>query len=111
MNWHLETKLRHDITYWDEMKESFLMPFNFADGFKCMDGVLQAIKAMIFQTPIEPINWMHPEWSAQLQHAMECYNVTRKKATRIHKISIFLRQKDCTRLQDLMQRSLIYHSW
>lgn len=31
---------------------------------------------MIFITPVEPIAWVKPDWSTQLCHALECYNVT-----------------------------------
>ena len=33
-------------------------------------------KEKIFQTLIEPINWINPNWSTKLQHPLEFYNVT-----------------------------------
>jgi len=38
--------------------------------------VLQEIKEFIFTTPKEPIEWAQPDWSTQLHHMLECYNVT-----------------------------------
>ena len=31
---------------------------------------------MIFRTPVEPIVWVQLDWSTQLHHDLECYNVT-----------------------------------
>lgn len=58
------------------MKEIFMLTFSFEDGFECIDEVLLEIKSKIFLTPVEPITWVKPKWSMQLQHALECYNVT-----------------------------------
>jgi len=46
------------------------------DVFECIDEALQEMKAFVFQTPIEPIMWVEPSWSMQIQHSLECYNVT-----------------------------------
>lgn len=37
--------------------------------------MLQEIKAVIFITPKEPVEWTQPNWSTYLCHALECYNV------------------------------------
>ena len=44
MKWYLETKLCRGIAEWDMLKESFLLTFNFEDGFECIDEALQEIK-------------------------------------------------------------------
>jgi len=47
MNLYLEIELRDENTEWDVLKESFLLTFNFEDGFECIDKSLQEIKAVI----------------------------------------------------------------
>lgn len=76
MNWYLETNLCHDTAEWDVLKEGFLLTFSFEDKFLSMDEAIQEIKAIIFRTPKEPMEWIQPDWSTQLHHALECYNVT-----------------------------------
>lgn len=60
---------------WDILKESFLQSFNFEDGFQCIDEALLLIKDAIFKMPEELVAWIQPNWSTQLRHALECYNV------------------------------------
>ena len=72
----LEIELRHGTAKWDILRESFLLTFRFEDGFESIDEALQEIKATIFRTPKETIEWAQPDWSAQLRYALECYNVT-----------------------------------
>lgn len=74
MNWYLEIELRHGITDWNDMKENFILTFSFEDGFQCIDDALQEIRVTFFQTPSEPMNCVQPDWNAQLQHTLECYN-------------------------------------
>lgn len=76
MNWYLEIALRNGTAKWDVMKETFLLTFSFEDGFECIDEALQEIKAEIFRMPKEPTAWVQLDWSTQLHHALECYNVT-----------------------------------
>lgn len=76
MNWYLERELRHGTTKWDILREGFLMTFYFEDGFKRIDEALQEVKLVIFRIPQEPLEWVQLDWSTQLHHAMECYNVT-----------------------------------
>ena len=52
------------------------MTFNFKDGFKCIDEVLQEVKATIFIIPKDPSYLIQPNWTTQLHHVLECYNVT-----------------------------------
>lgn len=60
MNWYLEIELRHGMTEWDILRESFLLTFSFEDGFSCIDEVLQEIKATLFKIPEETIEWVQP---------------------------------------------------
>ena len=76
MNWYLETELRHGTAEWDILREVFWMTFNFEDGFASIDEALQEIKVIIFITLTKPMEWTQPDWSTQLHHALECYNVT-----------------------------------
>jgi len=69
-------KLRHGTVGWDILRESFLLNFSFEDGFESIDEALQEIKASIFRTLKEPVKWTQPDWSTQLHHVLECYNVT-----------------------------------
>ena len=79
-NLYLQTELQHGTTNWDDMKEILLLTFSFEYGFEFIDEALQVIKEAIFWTPVEPLTWVHPDWSTQLQHDLECYNVTVEEA-------------------------------
>jgi len=52
------------------------MTFNFEDGFKCTDEALQEVKVTIFRILQDPLDFIQPDWTTQLTHALECYNVT-----------------------------------
>ena len=75
MNWYLELELHHGTTKWDILRESFILNFGFEDGFEGIDEALQEIKASIFRTPKKPVELAQLDWSLQLRHALECYNV------------------------------------
>lgn len=79
MNRYLETELEHGTAEWDVLKESFLLNFSFEDGFECIDEALRMIKVVIFKMPEELVVWVQPDWSTQLRHALEYYNVTTKE--------------------------------
>jgi len=55
------------------------MTFNFEDEFDCIDEALQEVKASIFRIPQDPLDLIQPDWTTQLSHALECYNVTVKE--------------------------------
>ena len=76
MNWYIEIELRHGTGKWDIVHEGFMMTFSFEDGFDSIDEVLQEVKAAIFRIPQDPLDLIQPEWATQLNHALECYNVT-----------------------------------
>jgi len=42
----------------------------------CTDEVLQEVKATIFRILQDPLDLIQPEWTTQLSHVVECYNVT-----------------------------------
>jgi len=44
MNWYLEIELCHGTTKWNILRESFLLTFNFEDGFDSIDETIQEIK-------------------------------------------------------------------
>lgn len=75
MNRYLETKLFHGTAEWDILRGGFLMTFSFEDGFESIDEALQEVKAVNFRILQEPLEWVQPDWSTQLCHALECYNV------------------------------------
>ena len=52
------------------------MTFSFEDGFERIDEALQEVKAMIFRILQDPMELVKPDWSTQLHHVLECYNVT-----------------------------------
>ena len=37
------------------------------------------MKAAIFRIPQDPLDLIQPNWTTQLSHALECYNVTAKE--------------------------------
>lgn len=63
-------ELRHGTAEWDLLKEGFLLTFSFEYDFASIDEALQEIKAVIFRTPKEPMEWTQPDWSTQLCHAL-----------------------------------------
>ena len=69
-------ELRHGTVELDILRERFLLTFNFKDGFHSIDEALQEIKAVIFRMSKELVDRTQPNWSTQLRHALECYNVT-----------------------------------
>lgn len=52
------------------------MMFIFEDRFDYIDESLQEVKAVIFRIPQDPLNLIQPDWTTQLSHALECYNMT-----------------------------------
>jgi len=83
MSWYLETKLRHGIVEWDILREVFLLTFIFEDGFASINEALQEIKVVNFRMPKEPMEWVQLDWSTQLCHALECYNMKLKGRMKI----------------------------
>ena len=75
MNWYLEMDLRHGTAEWDILREGLFMTFSFEDGFESIDEALQEVKAEIFRILQDPLDLVNPDWSTQLRHALECYNV------------------------------------
>lgn len=76
MNSYLETELHHATMEWDVFNEGFLLTFKLKDGFAIINEALQEIKEIIFRMLMKPMEWTQPDWSTQLPHAMEFYNVT-----------------------------------
>ena len=52
------------------------MTFNFEDGFRSINEALQEVKATIFRIPQDPLELVQLDWSTQLHHVLECYNMT-----------------------------------
>jgi len=76
MNWYIETELHHGTSEWDILCEGFLLTFTFEEHWwDIIDDVLQAIKAVIFKIPQEPIEVIQPKWATQLSCPLECYNM------------------------------------
>lgn len=48
----------------------------FEDGFERINEALQEVKVIIFRIPQDPLELVQTNWSTQLCHALECYNVT-----------------------------------
>jgi len=76
MNWYLETKLRHGTEEWYILCQVFIIPFKFEDGFEYIDEALQEVKVVIFRIPRDPLDLIQPDWTTQMSHTPECYNVT-----------------------------------
>eukprot|EP00253_Pinus_taeda_P027650 PITA_27650 len=51
------------------------MKFSFEDGFECIDEALQEVKAAIFKILKDPFDLIQPDWTTQLHHVLECYNM------------------------------------
>ena len=76
MNWNLEIELHHATGEWDILRKGFIMTLSFEDGFDCINEALQEVKAAIFGISQDPLDLIQPDWTTQLSHALECYNVT-----------------------------------
>ena len=76
MNLYLETKLHHDTNEWDILRQGFVMTFKFEDGFECINEALQEVTETILGIPHDPLDLIQSDWTTQLCHALECYNVT-----------------------------------
>ena len=55
------------------------MTFSFKDGFDYIDKALQEVKSTIFRISQDPLDLIQPDWTTQLSHALECYNVIAKE--------------------------------
>jgi len=55
------------------------MTFSFEDGFDCIDEELQQVKAAIFRIPQGLLDLIQADWTTQLSHTLECYNITAKE--------------------------------
>lgn len=54
------------------------------------------IKVVIFHMPEEPVAWVQPNWSKQLCHALECYNVVMEEGEKDpRKINIHEFEGEC----------------
>jgi len=76
INWYLEMELCYGTVEWDILREGFLMTFSFEDGFESIDEALQENKAATFRILQDPLELVQLDWSTQLHHALECYNLT-----------------------------------
>jgi len=75
-NWYTETELRHGTGKWDILRKGFLLTFLFEyQWMDTVDDALQIAKATIFKLPQEPEEFVQPEWTHQLSHALECYKL------------------------------------
>lgn len=55
------------------------MMFSFEDGFDYIDTTLQEVKAAIFKILQDCLDLVQPDWTTQLSHGLEWYNVTTKE--------------------------------
>lgn len=55
------------------------MTFIFEDEFDCIDEVLQEVKSTIFRISQDYLDLVQPDWTTQLSHMLECYNVIAKE--------------------------------
>lgn len=59
------------------MVDGFILTFNFEDDCPYIDLALQIVKKKIFENE-NPLTWEQPNWAAQIENALECYNLTAK---------------------------------
>lgn len=79
MNWYLEIEIFHGTIECGILMKISLLNFSFEDGFECVDEALQEIKTTIFRILEELVEWVQPDQSTQLHHALDCYNLTTKE--------------------------------
>jgi len=60
------------------MVDGFILTFNFTDDYPHFNLALQTIKKRIFENAT-PLTWQHLDWIAQIENALECYNLTTKE--------------------------------
>lgn len=69
------------------MVDEFELTFNFESDYHEADDVLESIKERIFDSdPLSMINY--PDWFAQLETALECYNLAADEDDEPHNINI-----------------------
>ena len=73
--WYLEIELRHGIVNWEIMVDGFILIFKFEDDCPYIDLALQTVKKKIFEN-VTPMTWKQLDWAAQIENAVECYNLT-----------------------------------
>ena len=96
MNWYVEIELRHGTCECDILCEGFMMTFNFENGFESIDEALQEVKATIFRILQDPLDLIQPEWTTQLSHVLQCYNVTAEEEDEdLWKINILETEDHC----------------
>jgi len=107
INWYVETELCHGIGEWDILREGFIMTFSFEDGFDYIDEALQEVKATIFRIPQDPLDMIQPDWTNQLSHVLECYNVIAEEEDEDPRKINIPEKKVTVRLRDHTLRILI----
>ena len=60
------------------MVDGFILAFNFEDDCPYIELSIQKIKKRIFENA-NPLTWQQPNWVAQIENALECYNLTTKE--------------------------------
>jgi hypothetical protein len=72
-HWYLETELRHGTESWYTLGENLYLTFDHSE-YPLVDDALELIHLKIAEDPL-PI-YTHPDWTAQIENAKECYNFT-----------------------------------
>lgn len=52
------------------------MTFSFEYSFECINEALQEVNTMIFIILQDPLDLIQPDWTTQMCHTLEWYNVT-----------------------------------
>lgn len=87
MNWYLETELHHGTVNLEDFVEGFILTFNFEYDFPCIYLALQTIRENIFGNATS-LTWKQLDWTAQLEQALECYNINAKEDEDPHNMDI-----------------------
>jgi len=53
--------------------EGFILTLDFEDDLPCIYSTLYVVRENIFANSTS-LTWKQPDWIAQLDHALECYN-------------------------------------
>lgn len=87
MKWYLETQLWHGTVNWADLVKGFILTFTFEDDCPCIDFQIQIVIEKIFWNGTS-LTWKQPDWTPQVERALECYNIIAEEDEGLRNIDI-----------------------
>ena len=73
-NWYMSLELRRGIVDWDDLANSFIHTFSYANENPFINIDLQVIQDKKFEEIFVPVSSL-PQWTVTIQNFMKCYNI------------------------------------